>query len=218
MNTHRAKCLAAVCAILAAAAAHADSTITFGTPGGSNVPAGYGGFNWSSGGGPAINDDGLNPYYISAPAGIIDQFTSATPFTMTGVSFQNWMSEITGLGFVSQYTTVIDGYLNGTLVDTYSASYGWGAGVFSNLNIADVNKVTFQTSAVFTDTSCCDGMGNLITTVTTNPNDTTFISSVTVRNLSVPEIDPSSAAGGLALLVGFLVVLQGRSRVRELRQ
>lgn len=209
---HHTIVVLAISGIFAAAVANADTTITFGTPGGSPIPAGYGGFNWSNGGGPAINDDGLNPYYISGPAGIIDQFSRASPFDLTGVSFQNWMSEITGLGFVSQYTTVISGYLNGKLEDTYTAKYGWGAGTFSGLNIDDVNKITFQTSAVFTDTYCCDSKGNLVTTTTSNPHDTTFINSVTVRSAAAPEIDPGSAVGGMTLLLGSLLVLRSRSR------
>jgi hypothetical protein len=211
MNHHAIRVLA-ISGIFAAAVASADTTITFGTPGGSPIPAGYGGFNWSNGGGPAINDDGLNPYYISGPAGIIDQFSRASPFDLTGVSFQNFMSEITALGFVSQYTTVISGYLNGKLEDTYTAKYGWGAGTFSGLNIDDVNKITFQTSAVFTDTFCCDSKGNPVTVTTSNPNETNFISSVTVRAAAAPEIDPGSAAAGITLLLGSLLVIRSTSR------
>jgi hypothetical protein len=210
MNKHHAIYFFAASLMLVVGSANADTTITFGTPGGSTIAAGYGGFDWHEGSGAAINDDGINPYYISGPAGIFNKFTSATPFTLTGMDFQNWMFEVTGLGFDSEYTTVISGYLNGKLQDTYTAHYGWGAGDLSGLNIADVNKVTIHTSAVFTDTYCCDSMGHLVSIVTKDPNDTNFVSSLTFRGVAAPELDLGVGASGIALLLGGLMIAKAR--------
>jgi hypothetical protein len=177
------------------------------------VPDGYGGFNW----GGAINDSGdIQFFYTTGPAAAVDQFSAAQPFDLTGVTFQNWESEFTGEGQVSNYSTVISGYLNNALVQSVTENYPWAAGGFSDLNIDDVNKITFSTTAFITDTSCCDSSGNPITITEFNGGDTTFVSSVTVKNAAIaPEVDPASAASALTLLLGGLVVLRGRRTVHR---
>jgi hypothetical protein len=174
------------------------------------VPPGYGGFNW----GAAINDSGdIQFFYTTAPAANVDQFTSSQPFDLTGVTFQNWMSEFTGEGQVSNFSTVISGYLNNTLVQSVTENYGWGAGVFSGINIDDVNKIIFKTTAFITDTFCCDSGGNITTITEFNGADTTFVSSVTVKDvMGAPEIDPASTVTAFTLLVGGLAVLRSRRK------
>jgi hypothetical protein len=174
------------------------------------VPAGYGGFDWGS----AINDSGdIAYYYITAPAASVEQFTSATPFTLTGINFANWMSEYTAEGQVSNYTTVISGYLNNTLVESVTEKYGWSYGAFSGLDVAGVNKITLSTTAFITDTSCCDSNGNPQTVIEYNGPDTTFVSSITVDRLAqAPELDSNSAASALTLFIGILLVLRRRQR------
>jgi hypothetical protein len=190
------------------------STVDLGSalPSGT-VPNGYGGFNWAG----AINDSGdAQFFFTSAPAADVSQFSRAQPFDLTSVVFQNWESEVTGLGQVSNYATVISGYLNKTLVRSVTENYPWGQGVFSGLNIDDVNKITFATTAHITDTFCCDGSGNPITVTEFNGPDTTFVSSVTVKNAArAPEVDPASAASALTLLLGGLAVLRGGRRAQR---
>jgi hypothetical protein len=177
------------------------------------VPPGYGGFDWGS----AINDSGdIKFFYTTAPAAAVDQFTSSRPFDLTGVTFQNWMSDFSGEGQVSTFSTVVSGYLNSTLVKSVTENYGWGQGVFSGMNIDDVNKITFSTSGSTTYSICCDSGGNITYVTNPIPHDTTFVSSITVNDAArAPEIDPESTASALTLLAGGLAVLRGRKKLNS---
>jgi hypothetical protein len=189
----------------------AGQTIDFGQnlPSGP-VPAGYAGFDWGS----AVNDPFGGGFGLTNFSASIDQFSRSQPFDFNSVTFQNFESEAPGDGAGASYTTVISGYLNNTLVSSLTENYGWASGNFSGLNIDDVNKITFATKAVLTDTYCCDSGGNIVTTTYFNGPDATFISSLNVSGAkAAPEIDPASAASGLTLLLGGVAVLRGRRRI-----
>lgn len=184
--------------------------VTPGAPTAPSVPNGYAGFNW----GNATNDyDGFTPFFLTAPSAFIDQFSGSTPFDLNSVTFQNFMSEASGDGQVSTYSTVISGYLGGTLVSSVTENYGWGGTTITGINLDDVNKVTFSTHALITDSFCCDSMGNIETITQFNGPDQTFVSSLKVSAVTAaPEIDPASGASALTLLAGAILVLSRRVR------
>jgi hypothetical protein len=200
------------CLGLCASAANSQQIINFGqnVPGLPDGPvaAGYAGFNWGS----AVNDPDGGGYGLTNFAASIDQFSRITPFDLDSVTFQNLVSEGTGDGSTAYYTTVISGYLGNTLVSSVTENYGaYSDPTFAGLNIDDVNKITFSTNALLQDTYCCDAHGNPVTQTNYNGPDSTYISSLTVANVArAPELNGSSAATALTLLLGSLAVLCGR--------
>jgi hypothetical protein len=184
----------AACLGLFASAANSQ-TINFGHVQGLSdgpITPGYAGFNWGS----AVNDPYDGGYGLTEFAASIDQFSRNTPFDLNSVTFQNLVSEGTG----------------DTLVSSVTENYGaYSDPTFAGLNIDDVNKITFSTNALLQDTYCCDAHGNIVTQTNYNGPDSTYVSSLTVGNFaSAPELNGSSAATALTLLLGSLAVLRGR--------
>jgi hypothetical protein len=101
-------------------------------------------------------------------------------------------------------TTVITGYLNGTLVETLTENYSAVAtGSIVSLNMDGVNDVKFST----TDTLTTFGIPGS----TTGP-DLTMVTQMTVDNFTAkaPELDPTATASAVTLLLGSLLVIRGR--------
>ena len=154
--------------------------------------------------------DDAEIFFLTNPAASIVQFGQAGLFDLNSVDYQVLMSGITAEDTFNNYTTVVSGYRGGTLVASVTENYpGTGGNLFNNLNIDGVDKVTFST----TDTSgFLDSLGNMI--VTGMSAAATFVDELTVTPAVTvaPEIDPASAASGLTLLMGGLMVLRGRRR------
>jgi hypothetical protein len=191
---------AAIIAIVPLAAAGAQ-TIDFGpsAPAGT-VPNGYAGFNWYG----AQNDvyaDSSGSFFDSAS---VTAFGRSHAFDLNSVNLLTLNSDAPSPGDTAAFTTVISGYLNGTLVQSLTEHYGWGGAAFSGLKLDDVNKVTFNT-AVTTTASGQPGSS-------TNP-DFTLVNSLNVGHAAkAPEMDPATGAGALTLLAGALLVMNGRRR------
>jgi opacity protein-like surface antigen len=180
--------------------ANAAQTIDFG----SNLPTGtvangYAGFDWHG----AQNDvfaDTTPSFFGSA---FITEFSRTAPFDLNSMVVQELNSDAPSIGETSSNTTTIFGYLNGTLVDTLTENYAFGGGTLLTLNMDDVNEVKFDTTNVRT----VFGQPVIIRTP-----DLTMVSQLTVDNVvtKAPEIDPSTAASALTLLIGGLLVITGR--------
>jgi hypothetical protein len=192
---------AAIMVIVPLASADASQTINLGSsaPAGT-VPDGYAGFNWYG----AQNDvyaDSSGTFFDSAS---VTAFGSGNAFNLNGVDFLTLNSDAPSPGDTADFTTVISGYLNGTLVKSLSESYGWGGNAFSGLDLDDVNKVTFDT----TITTTAYGVPGS----STNP-DFTLVNSLNISDSAkAPEMDPAGGAGALTLLAGALLVMGGRRR------
>ncbi|MGB6306830.1 MAG: hypothetical protein WBF89_03470 [Steroidobacteraceae bacterium] len=190
---------AAFAAMLPFAAANAWQTIEFGPslPSGT-VPNGYAGFNWYG----AQNDvyaDSSATFFDSAS---VTEFGRSQAFDLNSVDFLTLNSDVPSGGDTAAFTTVISGYLNGTLVQKLTENYAWGGGNFAGLNLDGVNQVTFNT----TITTTAFGIPGSST-----GSDFTLVNNLNVGNAAkAPEMDPASAAGALTLLVGGLLVLRGR--------
>jgi hypothetical protein len=198
---------AAIMAIVPLASADASQTINFGpsAPAGT-VPDGYAGFNWNG----AQNDvyaDSSATFFDSAS---VTAFGRSQAFDLNSVNFLTLNSDVPSGGDTASFTTVISGYLNGTLVKSLTENYAWGGNAFSGLNLDDVNKVTFNTTV----TTTAYGVPGS----STNP-DFTLINSLNVGNATkAPEMDPAGGAGALTLLAGALLVMGGARRKPALRQ
>jgi len=186
-----------------------SQTITFGAnlPAGP-VPAGYSGFNWGTGANAAINSGAdADIYYLTGPAASIVEFSRANLFDLNSVEYQILVSGLTYGTTINDYTTVVSGYRDTTLVKSVTENYpGAGGALFAGLNIDGVNKITFST----TDTSGYLDTGGNEVVGSTAPSQT-FVDQLKVGSFTAaPEIDPASAASALTLLLGGLVVLRGR--------
>jgi hypothetical protein len=192
---------AAIMVIVPLASAEASQTINFGpsAPAGT-VPNGYAGFNWHG----AQNDvyaDSSATFFDSAS---VTAFGRGKAFDLNSVDFLTLNSDVPSGGDTASFTTVISGYLNGTLVKSLTESYGWGGNDFSGLKLDDVNKVTFNT----TITTTAFGVPGS----STNP-DFTLVNSLNVSKATkAPEMDVAGGAGALTLLAGALLVIGGRRR------
>jgi len=202
---------AAAAATLSLFASFANSqTINFGAnlPAGP-VPAGYSGFNWGTGANAAINSGpDAEIFYLTSPAASIVEFSRANLFDLNSVDYQIFMSGLTYGTTFNNYTTVVSGYRGTTLVKSVTENYpGAGGDLFAGLNIDGVNKITFST----TDTSgYLDSGGNPVVGLVNAPS-TTFVDQLKVsRFTAAPEIDRTSVASALTLLLGCLAVLRGR--------
>ena len=192
---------AAIAAMLPLASAHASQTINFGPSAPSpTVPDGYAGFNWYG----AQNDvyaDSSPTFFDSAS---VTAFGRTQAFDLNSVDFQTLNSDVPSGGDTAAFSTVISGYLNGTLVQRLTENYAWGGGGFSGLNLDDVNKVTFNTMI----TTTVYGVPGS----STGP-DFTLISSLNVGPAAkAPEMDPTAGAGALTFLACALLVMGGRRR------
>lgn len=205
----------AACFGLIATTAYSAQTINFGQnlPDGPVAP-GYAGFNWGS-----ADNDPFGGYGLSDFAASIDQFSRNKPFDLNSVTFQNLVSDGPGDGSYASYTTVISGYRGNNLVKSVTENYFTLQGpTFSGLAIDDVTKITFRTHVLEWDTYCCDSNGNVVTQTNANGPDWTLVSSLTVSDFTkAPELNSSSAATALTLLLGSLAVLRGGIAGRDCR-
>ena len=102
------------------------------------MPDGYAGFNRNG----AQNDvyaDSSATFFDSAS---VTAFGLNQAFDLNSVNLLTLNSDVPSVGDTASFSTVISGYLNGTLVKSLTESYGWGGNAFSGLNLDDVNKVT----------------------------------------------------------------------------
>jgi hypothetical protein len=128
-------------------------------------------------------------------------------FDLDSMVIQNLGSDTPSGGDTTAYTTVISGFLNGSLVERLTENYGFGGGNLLTLNMDGVNDVKFTTTEI---TTRFGEPG-----VFTSP-DLTLVSRMTVDNFTkAPEMDPGTAASALTLMVGSLLVFSGR-RARRL--
>lgn len=215
MEIRRIVTAVAAAAALTLFASFANSqTIDFGAnlPAGP-VPTGYAGFDWGTGANAAINSGAdAEIYYLTGPAASIVEFSRANLFDLNSVDYQILVSGITYGTTFNDYTTVVSGYRGTTLVKSVTESYpGAGGALFAGLNIDGVNKITFSTTDTF---GYLDSGGNPVV-VGVNAPSMTFVDQLKVSGFTAaPEIDRTSAAGALTLLLGCLAVLRGqRSRI-----
>jgi hypothetical protein len=197
--------VAAIAATLPLLCANASQTIDFGQnlPAGT-VPDGYAGFNWHG----AQNDVFADTTPNSFGSAYITEMSRTAAFDLNSMVVQELNSGAPSIGETSNYTTVISGYLNGTLVETLTEKFPFGGGTLLTLNMDGVNDVKFTTVNIRTDFG--------VPGSTTNP-DLTLVSQLTVDNFSVakaPEMDPATAASALTLMVGSLLVIRGRRAKR----
>jgi hypothetical protein len=187
-----------------------SQTIDFGAnlPAGP-VPAGYAGFDWGTGANAAINSGpDADIYYLTGPAASIVEFSQVNLFDLNSVDYQILMSGQTYGTTFNNYTTVVSGYLGTTLVKSVTENYpGAGSDLFTGLNIDGVNKITFSTTDTF---GYLDSGGNPVVVGVNTPSQT-FVDQLKVSGFTAaPEIDLTSAASALTLLLGCLAVLRGR--------
>jgi hypothetical protein len=194
--------LAAIVATLPLMSANAAQTLNFGPnlPSGT-VPDGYAGFDWHGAQNDVFAD--TTPSFFGSL--FITELSRTAPFDLNSMVVQELNSDAPSIGETSNNTTTISGYLNGTLVDTLTESYAFGGGTLLTLNMDDVNEVKFTTTNTRTVSS---------PPLTISGPDLTLVSQLTVDNVvaKAPEIDPATAASGLTLLIGGLLVISGRRR------
>jgi hypothetical protein len=182
--------------------ANAAQTLNFGPnlPSGT-VPDGYAGFDWHGAQNDVFAD--TTPSFFGSL--FITELSRTAPFDLNSMVVQELNSDAPSIGETSNNTTTISGYLNGTLVDTLTESYAFGGGTLLTLNMDDVNEVKFTTTNTRTVSS---------PPLTISGPDLTLVSQLTVDNVvaKAPEIDPATAASGLTLLIGGLLVISGRRR------
>jgi hypothetical protein len=207
MKTELRLTAAAIAATLPLLCANASQTIDFGQnlPAGT-VPDGYAGFNWHG----AQNDvfaDTTSSFFGSA---YITEMSRTSAFDLNSMVVQNLNSDVPSGGDTTAYMTVISGYLNGTLVESLTKSYGWGGGTVLSLNMDGVNDIKFKTTEINTRF----GQPGVFTSP-----DFTLVSQLTVDNFSTvakaPEMDLATAASALTLMVGSLLVIRGRRATRS---
>ena len=183
--------------------ANASQTINFGpsVPTGI-IPDGFAGLDWHGAqNGVFFTTNDFNSTTLS-------ELSAPSAFNLDSIVFENLMSDVPDGGDTSNFTTVISGFLNGTLVDSITENYNWGSENLLPLNMDDVNDVKFTTTHITTRF----GEPGVFTS-----GDFTIASHMTVDKFTAtkaPEIDVTSAAGGLTLLIGSLLVINGR-RVRR---
>jgi hypothetical protein len=207
MKTELRLTAAAIAATLPLLCANASQTIDFGQnlPAGT-VPNGYAGFNWHG----AQNDvfaDTTSSFFGSS---YITEMSRTAAFDLNSMVVQNLNSDVPSGGDTTAYTTVVSGYLNGTLVESLTKSYGWGGGTVLSLNMDGVNDIKFKTTEINTRF----GQPGVFTSP-----DFTLVSQLTVDNFSTvakaPEVDLATAASALTLMVGGLLVIRGRRATRS---
>jgi hypothetical protein len=200
MKTKLGLTLAAIIATLPLLTTHAAQTLNFGPtlPTGT-VPDGYAGFDWHGAQNDVFAD--TTPSFFGSL--FITEFSRAAPFDLNSMVVQELNSDAPSIGETSNNTTTIFGYRNGTLVRTLTENYAFGGGTLLTLNLDDVNDVKFKTTNVRTV------FGQPV--IISGP-DLTLLSQLTVSNVvaKAPEIDPTTAASALTLLIGGLLVITGR--------
>jgi hypothetical protein len=200
---------ATLAALLPLASAQASQTITFGTdlPEGT-IANGFDGFNWHG----AQNDVYFDTSSSGFDSAYITAFGRAKAFDLNSVDFLALSSDTPSPGDTEVITTVISGYLHGTLVQRLTEHYDFEGANFTGLNFDDVNKVTFKSTVTLTS----DGVPGSIT----GP-DLPMIQSLNVNKkatvASAPEMDTATGAAALTWLAGALFVIGGGASARPQR-
>ena len=200
MKTELGLTFAAIVATLPLLSANAAQTLEFGPnlPTGT-VPDGYAGFDWhgAQNGVFYSTNDFANLY--------ITEMSRASPFDLNSLVVHELESSVPSPGETSNYVTTISGYLNGTLVQTFTENYAWGSDPLLTLNMDGINDVKFATTNIRTS----DAFPG-----TFSIGDLFMVSEITVSNsvTMAPEMDPTTAASAFTLLIGGLLVMTGRAR------
>jgi hypothetical protein len=196
--------VAALAATLPLLNAGAAQTINFGPSSGlptGTVPDGYAGFDWHG----AQNDVFFDNTSTSFGSAFITEMSRTSAFDLDSMVVTVLESSVPSPDETSNLTTVISGYLNGTLVETLTENYPWFAAGKLTLNMDGVNDVKFTT----VDTRTVFGVPGS----STGP-DLTMVTQMTVDNFTgttkVPELDPTATASAMTLLLGSLLVIRGR--------
>jgi hypothetical protein len=209
MKTELRLTVAAIAAALPLLSAGAAQTIVFGpsatfSPTTGTVPDGYAGFDWHG----ALNDVYFDQTTTGFGSAFITEMSRTSAFDLDSMVVSPLESSLPSPGEISNLTTTISGYLNGTLVETLTENYSAIAtGNPLILNMDGVNDVKFATVDTRTE---LDLPGD---PTTTGP-DLTMVTQMTVDNSTVvakaPELDPATAASTVTLLFGSLLVIRGR--------
>ena len=200
MKTELGLTFAAIVATLPLLSANAAQTLDFGPnlPTGT-VPDGYAGFDWHGAqNGVFYSTNDFASLYLT-------EMSRAAPFDLNSLVVRELESSVPSPGETSNYMTTISGYLNGTLVQTFTENYAWGSDPLLTLNMDGVNDVKFATSNIRTSDAL---PGTFIN------EDLFMVSQLTVANSATmaPEMDPATAASAFTLLLGGLLVMTGRAR------
>jgi hypothetical protein len=200
MKTGLGLTFAAIVATLPLLSANAAQTLEFGPnlPTGT-VPDGYAGFDWHGAqNGVFYSTNDFASLYIT-------EMSRTAPFDLNSLVVRELESSVPSPGETSNYMTTISGYLNGTLVQTFTENYAWGSDPLLTPNMDGVNDVKFATTNIRTS----DGFPG-----TFSIGDLFMVSEVTVTNsvTMAPEMDPTTAASAFTLLIGGLLVMTGRAR------
>ena len=163
------------------------------------LPDGYAGFDWHGAqNGVFYSTNDFADLYLT-------EMSRAAPFDLNSLVVRELISGFPSPGETSNYMTTISGYLNGTLVQTFTENYAWGSDPLLTLNMDGVNDVKFATTNIRTS----DAFPGTITT-----GDLFMVGQLTVSNsvTMAPEMDPATAASAFTLLIGGLLVMTGRPR------
>ena len=212
MQTELRLTVAAIAAILPLLSAGAATTINFGPaplgPPDGVIADGYAGFDWHG----AQND-----VFFRRSTGFgsanITEMSRTSAFDLLTMVVSPLSSSLPSPGEISNLTTTISGYFNGTLVQTLTETYSAIAtGNPLTLNMVGVNDVKFTTIDTRTE---LDVPGN---PTVTGP-DLTMVTQMTVDNFTrtakAPELDPAATASAITLLLGSLLVITGRRPKRQ---
>jgi hypothetical protein len=201
--------VAAIATTLPLWTAGAAQTINFGPnlPQGP-VPDGYAGFNWHGADNADLFD--FTPTHFGSAD--ISEMSRTSAFDLDNIVLAPLNLILPSYGN-SILATTISGYLNGTLVETLTAHYSPIQTVTSRiLNMDGVNEVTFTTIDTRKE---YDSVG-YPTIISSEP---TMVTQMTVDNFTgvarAPELDPTTTASALTLLLGSLFVIRGRRPARR---
>ena len=198
--------VAAIAATLPLLSAGAATTINFGPaplgPPDGVIADGYAGFDWHG----AQNDVFFDQTSTGFGSAYITEMSRTSAFDLLSMVVSPLESSLPSPGEISNLTTTISGYFNGTLIQTLTETYSAIAdGNPLILNMVGVNDVKFTT--VLTRTVV--GVPGSFTT----PN-LTMVTQMTVDNFigtaKAPELDPAATASAITLLLGSLLVITGR--------
>ena len=200
--------VAAIAATLPLLSAGAATTINFGPaplgPPDGVIADGYAGFDWHG----AQNDVFFDQTSTGFGSAYITEMSRTSAFDLLSMVVSPLESSLPSPGEISNLTTTISGYFNGTLVQTLTETYSAIAtGNPLTLNMVGVNDVKFTTIDTRTE---LDVPGN----PTVIGPDLTMVTQMTVDNFigtaKAPELDPAATASAITLLLGSLLVITGR--------
>lgn len=225
MKTEVRLTVAAIAATLPLLSASAAQTINFGPaplgPPDGLIADGYAGFDWHG----ATNDERLDAsYHSTCGAGGCtgDGYTSAwitemsrpAAFDLLSMSTQSLFADLPCCNSVVTFETVISGYYNGNLVKTLTEEgQNWGENDLT-INMDGVNDIKFSTTSTF-ETYYGPGIAPSFITYP----DITLVTQMKVDNVAgaakAPELNPTTTASALTLLLGSLLVIRGRPARRS---